>query len=297
MTLIGLRKKKPGNGRATLSNNKPHTKSSSIAMPKLITTKQWPLRRSKNKLSIVSDNSNTMNNGYDDDQSLNTNHDNDDLVSPPRVISSTKKLDEHRCISNNINNSTHSNSRTSSMNTTNAIIEDDSIAQRLMKEDVTGIRLISKRVSLSQFIEKDKIALNEDDETTASISSNEKSKQESEEDSLISKPKSDTSLSRLLTSNPHKNEEGTIYEEEKFCVGTNNTCLEVLSVFIIEPITTCCNIMGYVCDPIVSGDIFNMQYCGNTEGGCGVDKLCGCDGNSREWEDDTVKSVNSYGRR
>jgi len=101
----------------------------------------------------------------------------------------------------------------------------------------------------------------------------------------------------LLTSNPHKNEEGTIYEEEeKFCVGSNNTCLEVLSVFIIEPITTCCNIMGYICDPIVSGDIFNMQYCG-TEGGCGIDKLCGCDGNGREWEDDTVKSVNSYRRR
>jgi len=72
------------------------------------------------------------------------------------------------------------------MNTTNAIIEDDSIAQRLMKEDETGIRLISKRVSLSQFIEKDKIALlnEEDDETTASISSNDKSKQ-SEEESLI----------------------------------------------------------------------------------------------------------------
>ena len=63
--------------------------------------------------------------------------------------------------------------------------------------------------------------------------------------------------------------------------------------------------MGYICDPIVSGDIFNMQYCGTTEGGCGVDKLCGCgvdklcgcDGNGREWEDDTVKSVNSYRRR
>ena len=56
--------------------------------------------------------------------------------------------------------------------------------------------------------------------------------------------------------------------------------------------------MGYICDPIVSGDIFNMQYCGTTTGsGCSVDKLCGCDGNSREWEDDTVKSVNSYRRR
>ena len=238
-----------------------------------------------------------MGNGIDD-QSLNTNHDNDVLVSPPRVISSSKKLDqldERRCTTSN--NNSNSNSRTSSMNTTNAIIEDDSIAQRLMKEDVTGIRLISKRVSLSQFIEKDKIALNEEeDDTTASISSNEKSTQSSEE-SLISKPKSDTSLSRLLTSNPHKNEEGTFYEEEKFCIGKNNTCLEVLSVFIIEPITTCCNIMGYVCDPMVSGDIFNMQYCGTTEGGCSVDKLCGCDGNGRERYDDTVKSVNSYRRR
>jgi len=294
MTLLSRRKKKSGSGGAHLSN-KQHSKSSSIAIPKLITTKQWSMRR-KNKL-VVSDNSNTMDNGYDD-QSLNTNHDNDDLVSPPRVISSAKKLDqldECRISTNIINNN---NSRTSSMNTTNAIIEDDSIAQRLMKEDETGIRLISKRVSLSQFIEKDKIALlnEEDDETTASISSNDKSKQ-SEEESLISSPKSDTSLSRLLTSNPHKNEEGTLYEEEeeKFCIGKNNTCLEVLSVFIIEPITTCCNIMGYICDPIVSGDIFNMQYCG-TEG-CSVDKLCGCDGNSREWEDDTVKSVNSYRRR
>jgi len=296
MTLLGLRKKKSGNGGAHLSN-KQHSKSSSIAIPKLITTKQWPLRRNKNKLCIVSDNSNTINNNYDD-QSLNTNHDdNGVLVSPPRVQSSAKMLDR-QCISTN--NSNNNNSRTSSMNTTNAIIEDESIAQRLMKEDETGIRLISKRVSLSQFIEKDKIALlnEEDDETTASISSNDKSKQ-SEEESLISSPKSDTSLSRLLTSNPHKNEEGTIYEEEeKFCIGKNNTSLEVLSVFIIEPITSCCNIMGYICDPIVSGDIFNMQYCGTTEGCAGgIDKLCGCDGNGREWEDDTVKSVNSYRRR
>ena len=178
MTLLSRRKKKSGSGGTHLSS-KRHSKSSSIAIPKL-TTKQWPMKL-KNKLTI-SDNSNTMSNGYDiDDQSLNTNHDNDDIVSPPRVPSSAKKLnelDEHRCISanNNINNS-----RTSSMNTTNAIIEDDSIAQRLMKEDETGIRLVSKRVSLSQFIEKDKIALNEEDETTASISSNEKSTQSSEE--------------------------------------------------------------------------------------------------------------------
>ena len=173
MTLLGLRKKKSGSGGAHLSN-KQHSNLSSIAIPKLITTKQWPLRR-KNKLCIVSDNSNAMDNIHDD-QSLNTNHDDDDIVSPPRVQSSAKKLDEHRCIStNNINNN---NSRISSMNTTNAIIEDDSTAQRLMKEDETGIRLISKRVSLSQFIEKDKIQLEEEDETTASISSNEKSKEE-----------------------------------------------------------------------------------------------------------------------
>jgi len=55
--------------------------------------------RRKTKL-VVSDNSNTIDNSYDD-QSLNTNHD-DDIVSPPRVHSSAKKLgqlDERRCSS------------------------------------------------------------------------------------------------------------------------------------------------------------------------------------------------------